>query len=105
MSRATLSQAVSIVYRHAASAASFYDDPITIESGMGSEMGPGVEDHEFKRAVAELAAVGWTPREVADGIEQRTTPKWAYEFGLGEWIDREWSEIAAWERHTERTNR
>ena len=61
---------------------SFYEDPITVAYGMGSEMGPLVWSGNIKKAADRLREHGVTAREVATELSARLDPKWLYDSGV-----------------------
>jgi hypothetical protein len=73
-----LGKAVSLVWKSCEAVEGFYNDPITIASGMGSEMGGAVHNREREKLVAALAEIGWTLQEVDEALDLRVDPKWAY---------------------------
>lgn len=85
--RATLSVAASYVLRAMREADDFYDDPITIDFGMGSEMGPEVERRARLGAVRKLHSLGWTVDAFCQAISIRTTPKWSHFSGMAYFLE------------------
>lgn len=59
----------------------FLDDPMTEATGT-QELLPLVARASNARIKVLLGQAGYTPREFAQEVEERTTPKWAYYYGF-----------------------
>jgi len=80
-----LSAIASLLYREALNNAECWDH--IDDFGAGHECGGLVAKGMKKRAVEIFDDLGFTPKEVRNAIEDRTSSRWLYQTGISEMID------------------
>jgi hypothetical protein len=60
----------------------FYTDPITVEYGVGTELGGLVARKALDEFAKKLQALGYTPQSFLDELDARVSQKYAYQSGL-----------------------